>query len=116
MFQITLLGLAVIGAGCAQPFPESVDHDSRIDRASRGIADDPLIQAHRAGVEAARAREDAPSTLDEFQVRIREGYDEQENDVRLTTRVPIKRPGETRAQREIFRAETELAVSELEEA
>lgn len=113
---IMVLGLAVVGFGCAQPFRESVDHDSRIDRASHGIADDPLIQAHRAGVEAARAREDAPSAIDEFQVRLREGYDEQENDVRLTTRVPIKRPGETRAQREVFRAETELAVSKLEEA
>ena len=75
-----------------------------------------MIEARRAGVEAARAREEAPSAIDEFQVRVRHDYDETDSDLRLTARVPVKRPGEIRAQREILRAETEIAVSKLEEA
>lgn len=75
-----------------------------------------MIAARRAGVAAARAKEEGTSEVDEFQLRLRPDYDQQDLDLRVTARVPVKRPGEVRAQREILRAETEMALSKLEEA
>ncbi len=103
-------------AGCSTPLPEPASYPARIARAVEGVEDDPLIEARRAGVEAARAREEEPAPIDEFQLRIGEDYLDKEHDLRLTARVPIKRPAEIRAQRQVLRAETEIALSRLEEA
>ena len=111
-----LLGLTLLGLGCAGPLPEAADHAPRVERATRGIEEDPLIAARRAGVAAAQAREETTSEIDEFEIRLRHVYGEPNSDVRVMARVPVKRPGEIRAQRQILRAETEVAVSKLEEA
>lgn len=108
--------LFVLGCASTSPPPPLSDRAARIDKASSGIEGDPLIEARRAGVEAARAREEEPSLIDELQVRIGEDYADDEHDLRLTARIPVKRPGETRAQREVLRAETEMAISRLEVA
>jgi hypothetical protein len=86
----------------------------RVEAAERGLEEDPTVQAGIAGLEAAQAREGADVLVDEVELRLRESHTDR-NEVRVTARVPIKRPSELRAQREVRRAETEVALSRLEE-
>jgi len=113
---ILLLGLSFLGLGCAGPLPDSEDLPARVEKAAEGIEDDPLIEARRAGVEAARAREERATPIDEVELRVGEVYVDDDHGVRVSARVPVKRPAELRAQRQVYRAETEIAVSRLEEA
>lgn len=109
------LGAALLtwGAGCGGPPP--VDFGPRIDQATRGLDGDPAIQAREAAVDAAVAREEGEVLIDEIQLRVGNEYDD-EHRIRVAARLPVNRPNEVRAQREVLRAETEVAVAQLEEA
>lgn len=87
----------------------------RIARAEEGLADDRAVQAEVAAVEATRAREDSAHLIDEVQVRVGDTYIDDDHRVRVLARVPLNRPGAIRAERDVARAETEIAISRLEE-
>jgi hypothetical protein len=105
---------AVLGASCAGA-PAS-DPRQRVEAAKRGLADDPAIQARAAEVEAARAREQGEVLIDEIELRLGGEYENAEPRLRVLARIPVKRPAELRARREVLRAGTEEAVARLEEA
>jgi len=108
-------GLALLVAiGCAGPIPESAIHEDRIEKATQGLEEDPAIEARRSGVEAARAREEGTGPIDEFELRVGARTLES-NDLRVLARVPVKRSKEIRAERLVLRADTEIAISKLEE-
>jgi hypothetical protein len=110
-----IVGVALLawGAGCGGPPP--VDFGPRIQKATSGLDDDPTIQAREAEVEAAVAREEGEVLIDEIQLRVGDEYDN-EHQIRVAARLPVNRPNEVRARREVRRAETEVAVARLEEA
>jgi hypothetical protein len=99
-------------AACATPAP--LDNASPSAPAERGLGEDAAVQARRAEVEAARARERGESLLERFELRVRNDYDD-EYGLRLTTRFPIRDPRELSAQRRARRAETREALARLEE-
>jgi hypothetical protein len=115
LLALAAVGLAaVLAASCAgAPAP---DYRQRIEAAERGLADDPAIQARAAEVEAALAREQGEAMLDEIELRLGGEYDNPEHRLRVLARLPVKRPAELRARREVRRAGTEVAVARLEEA
>jgi hypothetical protein len=104
---------ASLATSCAGP-PE-VDYQPRIEEASRGLADDPAIQARAAEVEAAMAHEQGEAVIDEIELRVGEEFVDQHR-VRVSARIPVKRPTEHRRRQEVLRADTEVAVARLEEA
>jgi hypothetical protein len=75
----------------------------------------PALRARRAGVEAARARENSAHMLDEFELRVGDEYLD-EHQIQIVARLPIRHPGEVRAQREIYAAEADMAERRLDEA
>lgn len=111
-----LAAAAFAASGCATPEPTVLlsDQRERIARAQRDVAEDPVVQAHVAGVEAARIREEAPMLVDELELRVRNDYID-EHQLRVTARVPLNAPPELRAQRGVLAAETDIAISRLEE-
>jgi len=111
-----LAAAGLAAAACATPEPQASrePEHQRVARAQRDLAEDPVVQAHVAGVEAARAREEGPMLVDELELRLREEYID-EHQMRVTARVPFNAPPEVRAQREVLAAETHLAISRLEE-
>jgi hypothetical protein len=100
--------------GCAGPIPEPADHPVRIEKAAEGLEGDPAIEAAREGIAAARAREEETGPIDEFELRLGQ-RDFESSDVRVLARVPVKRSKKMRAERDVLRAETEIAISKLEE-
>ena len=110
-----LLALAalVLVPGCAGP--PAPDYGPRIEAARRGLADDPAIQARAAEVEAAQAREQGEALVDAVELRVGDEYVDSEHRVRVTARIPVESPAELRRQREVLRADTEVAVARLEE-
>ena len=112
---LCLLALAAValGPGCAGP--PAPDYGPRIEAARRGLADDPAIQARAAEVEAARALEQGETLVDEVELRVGDEYVDSEHRVRVVARIPVEHPAELRTQREVLRAETEVAVARLEE-
>lgn len=111
-----LAAVTLAASGCATPEPTVLlsDQRERIARAQRDVAEDPVVQAHVAGVEAARVREEAPMLVDELELRVRNDYID-EHQLRVTARVPLNAPPELRAQRGVLAAETDIAISRLEE-
>lgn len=109
----TMVATLVVWVGCGGP--PSVDFGPRIEQATRGLDGDPTIQAREAAVEAALAREEGEVLIDEIQLRVGDEYDD-EHRIRVAARLPVNRPNEVRAEREVRRAETEVAVAQLEEA
>lgn len=105
----------LITIACSSPPSDLASHDRRIERAESTLPDDPAIRAEVEAVRAARARERGGVMPDEMQVRISDDYID-EHQIRVTARVPVMRPGEIRADKQILRAETEMAVTRLEEA
>jgi hypothetical protein len=103
-----------LALSCASPPSEPVDHDRRIEQVERELPDDPAIRAQLEAVEAARARERGEVPIEEVELRVGDTYLD-EHRVRITARLPLTRPGEGRAQKDARRAETEMAVSRLEE-
>jgi len=91
-----------------------MDYQPRIDEARQGLGEDPAIQARAAEVEAAVAREKGEALVDEIELRLGDDYDD-EHRIRLTARLPLNRPAEVRASKEVRRADTEVAVARLEE-
>lgn len=83
-------------------------------RAQQHVEDDPTVQARVEAVEAARAREERPRLLDEVEVRVGDSYVD-EHRLRVTARLPLNRPSEMRAEKDVLRAETNMAISRLEE-
>ena len=104
------LGLA---GGCTRaPSPE---HHRRVQDAKQGLSEDPLIRAREAGVEAAMRHEKGEIAVDEVELRVGDEYDS-EHMFRMRVRVPVKRPGDITASRDALRADTEIAVTRLEQA
>ena len=110
--------LTALLVGCGTTPPS--DPSERVARAQLGLEGDPAVEAMADQVEAAIAREESETAIEEFQVRIAntfrtENDDETNNRVRVRTRIPVPNPGELRARREARRAQTDAAVSRLEE-
>lgn len=99
---------------CASSPPPSQELDDRIEKAERGLGDDPRLRARKAGIEAARAREKDRGVVEEVEIRVGDNY-VNEHHIRVMARVPLKRPAELAAQKRVYRAETEMAVARLEE-
>jgi hypothetical protein len=99
-------------AACETPAP--LDDATLPARSERGLGDDAAVQARRAEVEAARARERGENLLESFELRVRNEYDD-EYGLRLLTRFPIRDPRELSAQRRVRRAETRAALALLDE-
>lgn len=112
--HLAVLALAA-GSGLSCGGPPPVDYGPRIEEARRGLDDDPTIRAREAAVEAAMVREEGEALIDEIELRVGDEYDD-EHRIRVTARLPVNRPMEVRARREVRRAETEVAVARLEEA
>jgi len=105
--------VTALALGCARP--SNVDYQRRIEAAEQPLSDDdPAIRARVAGVEAAVASEQSEAMVDEIELRVEDQYDD-DNRTRLTARIPVTSPGELRRRREVLQAETEVAVSLLEE-
>ena len=112
-----VLGGTFAALACASPEPRERQeaHHTRIERAQEGMDEDPIVEARVAAVEAALAREERPRFVDEVELRVQDEYMD-EHQLQVTARVPINRPSELRAQRDVLAAETRIAISRLEEA
>ena len=110
------VGLIILAMtfACASPPPPSEELNERIEKAERGLEDDPRLRARRAAIEAARARERDRQVVEEVELRVGDNY-VNEHHIRVMARVPLKRPAELAAQKRVYRAETEMAVARLEE-
>ena len=108
--------VCLFAVACATPSDVPVEHQERIERAERGLEDDPLLEGHRAAVEAARAREQRGKLVDALEVRVGDGYLEDEHRFRALARVKVRHPVELKAEREVLRADTEIEVARLEGA
>lgn len=113
--QVCVL-VCLFAAACATPPAPSVDHEQRIERAAGELAYDPIVQAHRAAVEAAQANEQRPKLVDRVELRAGEDYLASEHQLRALARVKVRHPAELRAERNVLRAQTEIEVARLEEA
>lgn len=100
---------------CATSQPPAPEQRERIERAQQDLPDDPTIQAHVEAVKAARAREAQPQIVEEVEIRVGDDFKDDDHQMRVTARVPINRPWETSAEQEVLRAETDMALSRLEE-
>lgn len=78
--------------------------------------DDPLLEARRAAVEAARAREERSPLVDGVELRVGDSYERDDHQIRALARVEIESPSEMRAEREALRAETRIEIARLDEA
>jgi hypothetical protein len=117
--RLSAVALAAVLVGCGTTPPVS-DPTERVARARLGLEDDPAVEAMADRVEAAVAREESETAIDEFEVRIGDAFntendDDTDNRVRLRARVPVPNPAELRARRDVRRAQTDAAVSRLEE-
>ena len=110
--QACLWLVAAWAVGCVGP--PALDYESRAPDAERGLHNDPAVEARRAEVDAAIARERAETLVDEIELRARYRYDDDDR-LELETRVPVRNPKELRAQREVRRAETKAALGRLGE-
>jgi hypothetical protein len=114
---VRALGIAPMCAlvvACASVPPEAADYAARVERVERELPDDPAVRAQVDAVEAARARERGEIPVDTVELRLSDDYID-EHQIRVTARVRTKRRGEMRAQRDVLHAETEMAVTRLEE-
>ena len=111
-----LLPIAVLAAlACASEPVSDASRRERIERATETVGDDPTVQARVEGVRAAEAREAQPQLIDEIEMRVGDDYFDDDHQVRVIARLPLNRPSETSAEREVLRAETDIALSRLEE-
>ena len=109
----------------AQAPPDRVDHDVAASEKAGARAEageeletedeDAAIRAKHAGVEAARAREQSVRSFEEVELRVGSEYLD-ETQVRVLARIPLRRPGEVKAQRRMYAADSQIAVSRLDEA
>ena len=102
-------------ASCAASPPPMPEQSERIARAQKDLEQDPTVRARVDAVEAAKAREARPMLVDEVEVRVGDNYMDDDHRLRVLARVPINRPSEIRAEKEVLRAETKMAVSRLEQ-
>jgi hypothetical protein len=111
-----LFYLALAACTAAQPPPRPPEplQSERVARAQEQLEGDPTVQARVEAVKDARAREDQPMLVDEVEIRVGQDYVD-EHEIRVTARVPLNRPSELRARRDVLRAETRMAISRLEE-
>ncbi len=111
LFSLAALGCASRDDGERRAQSER----ERVARATESVSQDPLVEAQLAAIEAARAREAAPRIVDEVELRVEDDYIDDDHRLSLVARVPVNRPAELSAQREVLAAETKLAISRLEE-
>jgi hypothetical protein len=110
-----LLFLSLFAVACATPSTHPTERQQRIDRAERELENDPVVQAHRAAVEAAQAKEESPKLVDGVELRVRDDYLENDHQIRTLARLDIVNPIELRAEREALSAATDIEVARLEE-
>lgn len=113
-FRIQILACILAAACATQPAPRD-DHELRIEQTQNEL-DDPVLEAQRAAVEAARANEQRPKLVDRVELRAAEDYLGREHQVRALARVKVRHPLELRAERDVLRAETDIEVARLAEA
>jgi hypothetical protein len=106
----------LFASACATPLAPPVDHEQRIEQSTTQLAYDPIVQAHRAAVEAAQANEERPKLVDRVELRAGEDYLGSEHQLRALARVKFRRPAELRAERNVLRAQTDIELARLEQA
>ncbi len=107
---------AALAFGCAHsPAPLDEAQQRRVEAAERELADDPALEARQAGIDAALAREGSEQLVDDVELRVGDTWID-EHRIRVLARVPIRNPSEMRAQKGIYAADTEIALTRLEEA
>lgn len=109
--------LAVLEMGCGTP--SGAHLGERLDRAEASIAAvglerDPAVEAARAEVEAAIAREAADVAIDRIELRAAIVHERDEK-AQALARLPLRNPLELREQRRARRAESEVALARLEQ-
>ena len=107
--------LCLFAVACATPSPP-IERQQRIERAEQGLENDPVLQAHRAAVEAAEEKEQRAKLVDGVELRIGDDYLDDDHQIRALARVKVRNPLEWRAERDALRAETDIEVARLEEA
>lgn len=111
-----LVIVCLFGIACSTPSPPPSEHQQRIERAEQDLENDPIVQAHRAAVEAAQASEERPKLVDGIELRVGDGYLDNDHQIRTLARLKVRHPIEVRAEREALRAGTEIEIARLEEA
>ena len=111
-----LVIVCLFGIACSTPSPPPSEHQQRIERAEQDLENDPIVQAHRAAVEAAQASEERPKLVDGIELRVGDGYLDNDHQIRPLARLKVRHPIEVRAEREALRAGTEIEIARLEEA
>lgn len=100
----------------SDPSAPGGDHEQRIEQALEELGFDPIVQAHRAAVEAAQANEERPTLVDRVELRAAEDYLDGDHQLRALARVKVRHPTELQADRNVLRAQTEIEVARLEQA
>lgn len=111
---VSFCALVLVAISCAREPKSARPADEDIALAA-GQPEAPAIAARRAGIEAARTGEGSAGLMDEVELRVSDDYVD-EHQIRVAARVPLRRPAETRAHREMVAAEVEMAESRLDEA
>jgi hypothetical protein len=114
--RLRLAAASLLLVSCATPAAPPPDPAPRIRAAEQGLEADPRVQAHRAAVEAAKAKQERSQLVDGLEVRVGDAFEEDEHQVRALARVKVRSPLEVEAERGALRAETEIEIARLEEA
>ena len=117
-FFFGVVASALALAGCRSLPDRSVEErraaiEAEIDRQAVGLA--PAIDSARERVAAAVAGEDGEVALDSVELRTALVH-AQGDKARILARLPLRSPFELAEQHKVRRAETEIALAELEEA
>jgi hypothetical protein len=110
-----VLVLSLLVVACATSSSPPVDRQQRIERAESEVENDPIVQAHLAAVEAAQAKEERPKLVDGVELRVADGYMDNDHRIRALARVEVLNPLELRAERAALSAATDIEIARLEE-
>jgi len=111
-----IFAFVIFMVACATQPPPVEERQQRIERAQKDLEDDPIVQARRAAVEAALAKEERPKLIDGVELRLRNDYIDSDYQIRTLARFELRNPIELRADREVLSAETDIEIARLEEA
>ena len=87
-----VLVLSLLAVACATSSSPPVDRQQRIERAESEVENDPIVQAHLAAVEAAQAKEERPKLVDGVELRVADGYMDNDHRIRALARVEVLNP------------------------
>jgi hypothetical protein len=110
------LALSLLVIACATPSSTPIERQQRIEKAERELENDPIVQARRAAVEAAQAKEEGPKLVDGIELRVRDDYIDNDHQIRTLARLDVLNPIELRAEREALSAATDIEIARLENA